>query len=169
MKLTTQNTRSLKSKTLGLALAAVLIPSGLAMAHDGGHRDNVRTADVRTDLSGHVEVVHQVPGGVITVGADWGKDHRRPVVAERREVVVERGYGRHHHREREVTVIREEPRRTVTLIRTEPPRPQVVVVEKRELQEVRDDGCNRDTMRDGNNRYYTDDREGRNRNVYVQK
>ncbi|GEM_PF-2503945 len=168
-----------KSKTLGLALAAILIPGGLALAHDGDRYNgydngsyNGRDAIVRRDLSGHVEVVHQVPGGVITVGADWGKDRRPPVVVERREVVeVERkhGHGWGCHKDREVTIIREEPRPIVTVIRTEPACPKVVVLEK---HEVHDDGCNRndgyresrresghDEYRDGDNHYYTDGRQ----------
>src|SRR5258706_2822652 len=102
MKLLTNNTgNSFKSKTLGLALAAVLIPGGLALAHDGGH-----PVIVRNDLSGHVEVVHQVPGGIITVGADWGKDRQPPVVVESREVVViakGHGHGPWPHHDRQVS------------------------------------------------------------------
>jgi hypothetical protein len=166
MKLTNTNTnKSLKSKTLGLALAAVLIPGGLALAHDGG-----RPMVTRGNVSGHVEVVHEIPGGTVVVGADWGKP-RPTVVVERREVVVvekEHRHGRGHHRDREITIIREEPRRNVTIIREEPRRnvtiirtvpvrPEVVVIEKRE---VRDEGCNRnEDVSGGNTQYYNDGKQ----------
>ena len=117
------NRKPLNIKLAGLAIAG-LLPLA-AQAHGG--------APAR--VSGEVQVVHEVPGGVITVGAEWG---RRPapqpqvvVVQDRRPdvVVIEkehgnhhrgRGYWKHHKREREVTVIRHvEPR----------PR-KVVVIEK---------------------------------------
>lgn len=153
MKLSNNN--SLKTKTMGLALAAVLIPGGLAMAND--HRP------MRGNLSGHVEVVHEIPGGVVTVGADWGRPRPTVVVQQPPQVVVVqqqpqpqvvviekdrghghgygRGYGHGHHRDREVTIIREEPRR-----------PQVVVVEKRV------ENCDRND-RGGNSHYYNDGRQ----------
>jgi hypothetical protein len=117
MKLLNNKTNSLKSKTLGLAMAAVLIP-GLAMA-SGGHRAG--------NLSGSVEVVHQVPGGVVTVGAEWGKRRNDPppvVIVQAPQpqvIVVEKDRGHHHKRDREVTIIREQPRRHVE---------KVVVIEK---------------------------------------
>ena len=212
MKLSNNN--SLKTKTMGLALAAVLIP-GLAMANDHRH------AGMPGNLSGHVEVVHEIPGGVVTVGADWGRPRPTVVVEQPPQVVVVqqqpqpqvvviekdrghghgygRGYGRGHHRDREVTIIREEPRR-----------PQVVVVEKRvencgrndrggtshyynDGRQVSVDRNGQDghyhyykdgnqvsedrTDRSGTYHYYEDahqvsiqdNRDGRNRNVYVQK
>ncbi|MDB5047521.1 MAG: hypothetical protein JWO30_592 [Fibrobacteres bacterium] len=168
--------QSFKSKTLGLVLAAALIPAGLAVANDG-YRSS--PAVVRSNVSGHVEVVHQVPGGVITVGADWGKQRPAPqvvVVENRRQVVVvEKKHGRGHaygHRDREVTivreaprrnvtVIREEPRRQVTIIKTEPSCPKTVVIEKRSDDHDYD-------RHDG--RYdRQDNRDGHQRNVYVRK
>jgi hypothetical protein len=109
MKLLNSKTNSLKSKTLGLAMAAVLIPGGLAMAGDGHH--------ARRNVSGSVEVVHQIPGGVVTVGAEWGKRRNDPppvVIVQQPQpqpqpqvIVVERE--RPRHRDREVTIIRNEP------------------------------------------------------------
>jgi hypothetical protein len=209
MKLSNKN-HSLKSKTLGLALAAVLIPGGLAMAHDGN-----RPMVTRGNLSGHVEVVHQIPGGTVVVGAEWGKPRPTVVVQQPPQVVVVQQqpqvvviekdhrhgwkHGRGHHRDREVTIIKEVPAR-----------PKVVVIEKRE---VHDHGRHHDdrshyyndgkqvsvdrqdhngqyhyykdanqvsetrTDRSGTYHYYEDarqvsiqdNRDGRNRNVYVQK
>jgi hypothetical protein len=176
---------NLKSKTLGLAMAAVLIPGGVAMAHDG--------AVVRKDLSGHVEVVHQVPGGTVVVGADWGKRREpAPVVVvqapPRREVVIiekehghghgrgrghdheygrgyDRGYDRNYdrgydrHEQRQVTIIKEVPRKQITIIKTVEQRPhrEVVVVEKR----VETVAYNHASIQD--------DRDGQLRNVYVRK
>src|SRR4051812_43591075 len=88
--------KTLKSKTLGLALAAFLIPVGIASAHDGYRTPAV----VRTNVSGHVEVVHQVPGGVITVGADWGRQRPAPqvvVVKEQPQVIVVEQRHKHKH------------------------------------------------------------------------
>lgn len=119
MKLLNNKTISLKSKTLGLAMAAVLIPGGLAMAGDGHH--------ARRNVSGSVEVVHQIPGGVVTVGAEWGKRRNDPppvVIVQQPQpqvIVVEKDRGHHHKRDREVTIIREAPRRHVE---------KVVVIEK---------------------------------------
>ena len=154
MKLSNKN-NSLKSKTLGLALAAVLIPGGLAMAHDGN-----RPMVTRGNLSGHVEVVHQIPGGTVVVGAEWGKPRPTVVVQQPPQVVVVQQqpkvvviekdhrhgweHGRGHHKDREVTVIREEPRRHA--------RPQVVVVEKRV------ENCDRND-RGGNSHYYNDGKQ----------
>lgn len=127
------NLITLNLKLAGLALAGLLPLS--AQAH-GAPR-----------VSGEVQVVHEVPGGVITVGAEWGRrPEPRPqvvVVEDRRPevVVVEKRRGcdwkraRKHHRE--VTIIREEPRREVTIIRHEEPR-KVVVVEDRPACERRD-------------------------------
>jgi hypothetical protein len=192
--------RNLKSKTLGLALAAALIPAALASAHEGR-----APAIVRTNLSGHVEVVHQVPGGTVTVGADWGKQPRpapQVVVVQSRPqvVVVERENHRRfnrHGREREVTLIHERPSRQVTIIRNEPVRREVVVVENHA-----DATCGKQVSydhngQDGQYHYYKDanqvsetkvtqngtyhyyedanqvsiqdNRDGRERNVYVRK
>lgn len=118
MKLLNNKTNSLKSKTLGLAMAAVLIP-GLAMASDR-HRAG-------RNVSGSVEVVHQIPGGVVTVGAEWGNRRNDPppvVIVQQPQpqvIVVEKDRGHHHKRDREVTIIREQPRRHVE---------KVVVIEK---------------------------------------
>ena len=120
MKLLNNKTNTLKSKTLGLAMAAVLIPGGLAMAN-GGH-------SVHKNVSGRVEVVHQIPGGVVTVGAEWGKRRNDPppvVIVQQPQpqvIVVEKDRGHHHKRDREVTIIREQPRR--------PACEKVVVIEK---------------------------------------
>lgn len=132
MKHLNNKTGSLKSKTLGLAMAAVLIPGGMAMANGGHH--------VGKNVSGHVEVVHQIPGGVVTVGAEWGKRRNDPppvVIVQQPQpqvIIVEKEHGRHHKRDREVTIIREQPRKQVTIIKTVPARREavkkVVVIEK---------------------------------------
>ncbi|MEO6096543.1 MAG: hypothetical protein ABIW76_12885 [Fibrobacteria bacterium] len=155
MKLS-KNNNSLKSKTLGLALAAVLIPGGLAMAHDGN-----RPMVTRGNLSGHVEVVHEIPGGTGVVGAEWGKPRPTVVVQQPPQVVVvqqqpqvvviekDRGHGRGYHKNREVTIIREEQRRCA--------RPQVVVVEK---HVIRGRGHNHhDAGHGGNSHYYNDGKQ----------
>lgn len=128
MELSNPKPAKLNTTLAGLALAG-LLPLA-AHAHD--------TRRVGGNLSGEVQVTHEIPGGVITVGAEWG---RRPqpqpqvvVVQDRRPdvVVVEHGHGRGwehaHKRPRQVTIIHEEPRREVTIIRHEEPR-KVVVVE----------------------------------------
>ncbi len=169
MKLINNKTNSLKSKTLGLALAAVLIPAALASATDRNH-----PSSGRNNVSGHVEVVRQTPGGVVTVGVDWGKRRSDPppvvIVQEapRREVivvekVVERHHGRgyhkhqdkhykkhhgrghgygHHKQDREVTIIREVPRCE-----------KVVVVEERVQHDHGRD------HRNGNSNYYSDGKQ----------
>ena len=137
MKLSNHEPATFKAKTLGLAFAA-LIPVA-AQAHDGWNRYD---ADSRAHVSGTVEVTHQIPGGTLTVGAEWGKhsvpqpqvvvveNHRGPEV-----VVIEkehgRGHGRNWKRNREVTMVREEPRRQVVIVSEVPARQQVVVVEQR--------------------------------------
>lgn len=89
---------ALRTRALGLALAALLSPLGISQAMGSEHRRPVKV----TATSGHVEVVHQVPGGTIVVGVDFGRS--RPVVVEnRRTVVVEK---KSCHRHREVTVIK---------------------------------------------------------------
>lgn len=156
--------QTFKTKTLGLALAAFLIPAGIASAYDGGH-----SASGQKNLSGHVEVVKQVPGGTVTVGVQIGKQPRQPqvvVVRDEPKVIVvdkQRGHGwrdreerreyRDHHDRRDgryedrgygdrrVTVIHEEPRRRVTVIRTVPAHREVVVVKN-----------DRDYDRDGHQR-----------------
>ena len=221
MKDSNNKPATLKAKTLGLALAA-LIPAA-AQANDNWHRYD---AAPRANVSGTVEVTHQIPGGTITVGAEWGQrpapqpqvvvvqDHRRPEV-----VVIEKehgrghGYGRAHKHEREVTIIREEPRKVVII--KEVPARRVVVVEQKpacgaqvavvdhrgytESREYRDgnqvsvqkSGPNgsyqyykdanqvseQRTDASGSYHYYEDrnqvsiqdNREGRERNVYVRK
>ena len=119
----------LNVKLAGLALAG-LLPFA-AQAHDGrGPGANV---------SGEVQVTHEIPGGVISVGAVFGRQPQPQVVVvqpERRPdvVVIEKGHGRGwehaHKRERQVTIIHEEPRREVTIIRHEAPRTKTVVVER---------------------------------------
>lgn len=199
MKLNNTKTNSLKSKTLGLSLAAVLIPATLASATDRSH-----PSSGRHNVSGNVEVVRQTPGGVVTVGVDWGKRRSdpAPVVivqeAPRREVivvekVVERHHGRGHHKHhdkhynkhhgrghgyghhkqgREVILIREAPRREqVTIIKTVPACEKVVVVEERAQHDHHRD------HRNGSNNYYEDgnqvsiqeNRGGQQRQVYVRK
>lgn len=140
MELSNRKTLSRNTKVAGLALAG-LLPLA-AQAHDGWHRGP------GADLSGEVQVTHEIPGGVISVGAEWGsRPQPQPqvvVVQDRRPdvVVVDHGPGRgwehgrgcgrgweHAHKhEREVTIIHEEPAREVTVIRHEEPR-KVVVVE----------------------------------------
>jgi hypothetical protein len=182
MKLLNSKTNSLKSKTLGLAMAAVLIPGGMAMATDG-HA-------VRKNVSGHVEVVHQIPGGVVTVGADWGKRRNDPppvVIVQQPQpqvIVVEQQRGVPHKRDREVTIIREQPRQQVTIIKTVPARREVVkkvvVIEKnghgrndnhhddRRDNHGRNDHDRKghdfsdgriDKMHGGDNHYYTDGKQ----------
>ena len=106
-----QSTKTfLKTRTLGLALVALLSPLSLNLAQGSEHRRPVKV----TSTSGHVEVVHQIPGGIIVVGVDFGRS--RPVhVENRRTVVVEK---KPCHRHREVTIVREVPRREVTVIKT---------------------------------------------------
>jgi hypothetical protein len=174
-------TYTLKSRTLGLALAAALIP---ALASANGHT----APSARKDLSGHVEVVHQVPGGTVTVGAEWGKQHRpQPtvVVVEQRPqvVVVEREIrGRHQHG-RKVVLVREQPRRITAIERA--PRREVVVVEKRGLRgnaygkpsRIVERVSYHDKGGNGGSRYrqetreviLRDDRDGHSRNVYVRR
>lgn len=150
--------RSIKSKTLGLAFAAVLIPAAMASANPG-HRQ-VGPAN----LSGHVEVVHQVPGGTVTVGADWGKQPRPApqvvvVQSQPQVVVVEReNHGRfhRHRRDREVTIIHERPSRQVTVIRSEPVRREVVVVENRADAACGRPEVIREDRRSGDSHYYND-------------
>jgi hypothetical protein len=130
MELSNLNPLNMKTKLAGLALAGLLPLT--AQANDGRHSRGV------SRVSGEVEVVHQIPGGVITVGAEWGHrpqpqpqvvvvQDRRPdvvVVHENRRpdvVVIERGHGHRgwkhgHKRNREVTIIRhEEPRKVVVV------------------------------------------------------
>jgi hypothetical protein len=185
------------AKTLGLALAAFLLPAA-ASAHG--------PVAVKKDLSGHVEVVHQMPGGTIVVGADWGKPKPAPqvvvvkespkviVVKEQPKVVVVEKHGHHYgrHKDRDVTIIRETPRRQVTVIKqepahrqvtivkTEPVHEKVVVVEKRGDSQYYNDGKQVSYQHngpDGAYHYYEDanqisiqdNRDGRQRNVYVRK
>ena len=127
MKLTNNIPAKLNLKVAALALAG-LLPLA-AQAHDRGPGANV---------SGEVQVTHEIPGGVITVGAVFGRQPQPQVVVvqDRRPdvVVVEHGHGRgweHAHKhERQVTIIHEEPRREVTVIRHEEPRTRTVVVEQ---------------------------------------
>ena len=87
----------LKTRTLGfglvLFLATLLTPFGRTFAHGN---ENHRPVKV-TATSGHVEVVHQIPGGTIRVGVDYGRA------------------GTGH---RDVTIVHQEPRREVTVIKT---------------------------------------------------
>jgi hypothetical protein len=125
MKLTNLNPLKLNTKMAGLALAG-LLPLA-AHAHDGWNRRGPGA-----NVSGEVQVVHEIPGGVISVGAVFG---RRPepqpqvvVVQDRRPdvVVIEREHGRgrgweHAHKHaREVTIIRHEERRPRTVIVEQP-------------------------------------------------
>lgn len=124
MKNLTLKSWNLKSKLAAMTLAGLFPIS--ALANDGSHR---REAPVQ--VSGDVQMTHDIPGGVITVGAEWGHRHQPDVVVvENRKpdvVIVEndrdrdhgrgsmhgRGWERHHGCDREVTVVREEPRREV--------------------------------------------------------
>jgi hypothetical protein len=190
-------TQNANAKTLGLALAAFLLP---AAASANG------PVVVKKDLSGHVEVVHQMPGGTVVVGADWGKPKPAPQVVVVKEspkvivvkeqpkvVVVEKRGQAYGHRNREVTVIHQAPRRQVTIIKhepvrrevtivkTEPVREKVVVVEKRNSDsQYYNDGKQVSYQHngpDGAYHYYEDanqisiqdNRDGRQRNVYVRK
>ena len=145
MKLSNGKTGSFKSKTLGLAMAAVLIPGSMAMA-SGRHGG--------PNVSGQVEVVHQVPGGVVTVGAEWGRRRNDPppvVIVQAPQpqvIVVEKDRGHHHKRDREVTIIREQPRRHVE---------KVVVIEKHGGHGRHDRHENRG--RGGDSHYYNDGKQ----------
>ncbi|HKP98508.1 MAG TPA: hypothetical protein VJ385_22450 [Fibrobacteria bacterium] len=169
-------TQTLKSRTLGLALAAFLIPAGMASAHDRA------PAIVKTNLSGHVEVVHQVPGGVVTVGADWGKQRQAPqvvVVEERPQVIiVEKRGRRYNHRDhrdhgrdrnREVTLIREQPRRQVTVIHQEPRRRVTVIHQesRRQVTIVKTVPARKEVVVVRKHDDHGYDRDGRQRIVYV--
>jgi hypothetical protein len=133
MELSNLNPLNLKPKLAGLALAGLLPLS--AQANDWHHSRGV------SRVSGEVEVTHQIPGGVITVGAEWGHrpqpqpqvvvvQDRRPdvvVVHEQRRpdvVVIEKGHGRDwghsHKRNREVTIIRHEEPRKVVVVQNQP-------------------------------------------------
>lgn len=109
-----------KSRALSLGLAAILLATGLAMADRG---EGYRRPGEQVAASGHVEVVHQVPGGTVSVGVEIGRP--RPVVVQPQPTVVVVEH--ESHRPREVTIIHEEPRceaprheeREVTVIRTE--------------------------------------------------
>ncbi len=155
------DSRDKKSKTLGLALATMLVPAAMASAYVG----HAAPVAVRSDLSGHVEVVHQVPGGTVTVGADWGKQ-RRPepavvVVQEPPQVVEVREIHHRRHHGREVTIIHEQPREQVTVIREQPARREVVVVENRPGrggEYDRPDGV-REERRPGDDHYYHDGKQ----------
>lgn len=204
-----ENTSS-KLKLQALALAALL-----PMAAQASDRWEHRRA--RQDLSGSVEVTKEVPGGVITVGAEWGKprpevvvvENRRPevVVVENRrpEVIViekERGHGRRHHYghkhhrhgHKHVTVIREVPREVV-IVKERPACGPATVVEhvhrdahQVSVQRTSEHGTyhyykdgnqvsERRTGPDGTYHYYEDahqvsiqdNRDGKQRNVYVRK
>jgi hypothetical protein len=188
MELSNKKPATLKSKTLGLALAAALLPL-TAQANDRSHYQ----AAPRANLSGTVEVTHQIPGGVITVGAEWGRPKPQVVVVQDRRpdvvgvemrqsqvVVVGKERGRSHKRNREVTIVREEPRRKVVVVREEP-RPQVVVVKtvpaRKEVVVVQQAGCGKPVEVVKETRYYggashvsiQENRDGRLRNVYVRK
>jgi len=191
MKLTNLNPK-LNLKIAGLALAG-LLPFA-AQAHDRGPDAN---------LSGEVEVTHQIPGGVISVGAVFGRQPQpQPqvvVVQDRRPdvVVVEkehgRGWERAHKRERQITIIHEEPRREVTVVRHEEPRRYTQSHEWSDGRQVSVDrqgpAGNYHYYSDGNQvsedkqgpngnyHYYEDahqvsvqdNRDGHQRNVYVRK
>jgi hypothetical protein len=175
MELSNLNPLNLKTKLAGLAVAGLLPLT--AQANDWHHSRGV------SRVSGEVAVTHQIPGGVITVGAEWGHrpqpqpqvvvvEDRRPdvvVVQDRRPdvvvvhdrrpdvVVIEKGHGhgwRHgHKRHREVTVIRHEAPR------------KVVVVENRASCNRRDEGYTRShEWSDG--RQVSVDRQGPNGNYH---
>ena len=138
MELSNLKPLNLKTKMAGLALAGLLPLT--AQAGDFHRHRGV------SNVSGEVEVTHQIPGGVITVGAEWGRrpqpqpqvvvvQDRRPDVVvvheERRRpdvVVIEKGHGRGcgrgwehaHKRNREVTIIRHEEPRKVVVIENRP-------------------------------------------------
>jgi len=113
MNLSNNTRKSFNLKTLGLPLATVLMTAGLAAAHG-----NDRAKPIGS-VSGHVEVVKHVPGGVVTVGAEWGRP--RPVnpptvvvVEQRPQVVV---VEKVRPQPRKVVVVREAPRRHVTVVK----------------------------------------------------
>jgi hypothetical protein len=173
-------TQTANTKTLGLALAAFLLPAAASA--------NGPTV-VKKDLSGHVEVVHQMPGGTVIVGADWGKPKPAPqvvvvkespkvvVVKEKPKVVVveKRGHA-YGHRDREVTVIRKAPRRQVTVIKNEPVRRAATIVKTEPAHEKKVVVVQKSDA-SGSYHYYEDadrisiqdNRDGRQRNVYVRK
>ncbi|MEO7424394.1 MAG: hypothetical protein ABI036_04355 [Fibrobacteria bacterium] len=149
--------RNIKSGTLGLALAAVLIPAALASANPG------RAHGIPANVSGHVEVVHQVPGGTVTVGAEWGRQPRPApqvvvVQSQPQVVVVERG-NHCHRRDREVTIIHERPSRQVTVIREQPARREVVVVENHGDAACGRPEVIREERRSGDSHYYNDGKQ----------
>ena len=127
--------KTLNGKTSNLKLQALALAALLPMAAQASDRWEHR--DSRSNLSGRVEVSHEIPGGVITVGADWGRQRPQPqvVVVEnsRPEVIViekDRGHGRgrHHHHNRHVTIVREQPRQVIIV--KEQPREVVIVKEE---------------------------------------
>jgi len=191
MKLANNKTLNLKTTLAGLALVGFL-PLAAKAGGIQTHRD--RTA---ANLSGEIQISHQTPGGVITVGAEWGQrpqpqvvivKERQPqpqvvIVKERRPevVVVEKRHGREwgHGPKRD--------RREVTVVRKEPVRPKVVVVDNRDC--ARQEQVVRHEYRDGKQvsidekgpngtyHYYEDahqvsiddNRDGNLRHVYVRK
>jgi hypothetical protein len=191
METSNPKTLNLKTTVAGLALAGLL---PLAANADGGRPMRDRGARV----SGEVSVTHQIPGGVITVGAEWG---RRPqpqpqvvVVQDRRPdvVVIDKGHGRDwehaHKRNREVTIVREAPRRKVVVVEHRPAaREKVVVVENKSCDrpaaavthEYRDGRQVSIDRRGPNGTYHyyedahqvsiDDNRDGNMRHVYVRK
>ncbi len=217
MELSNRNPLNLKPKMAWLALAGLL---PLAAQADVGRPYRDRGARV----SGEVQVTHQIPGGTVTVGAEWGRrpqpqvvvvQDRRPdvVVAHDHKpevVVVERRHGhghdwkRHHKRDREVTIIREErrPVREKVVVVEKPSCAKPVVVEERGYSRSHEWSDGRQVSVDrqgpnGNYHYYKDgnqvsvdkqgpngsyhyyedasqvsirdNRDGRERNVYVRK
>lgn len=121
---------------LGLALvaAATLIPAGNAAAD---HLDR----EFYPAASGRVEVVKGIPGGVVTVGAEWGRP-REVIVREEPRVVVVR-------EQPQVVVVKEKTcPRQVTIIEAPQNHPcrRDVIVERRI---VRDDCRRGDTHRHG--------------------
>jgi hypothetical protein len=128
--------KTLNNKTGNLKFQALALAALLPLAAQAS--DRMVHRGVRNDLSGHVEVTKQIPGGVITVGAEIGKprpqvvvvEQRRPeviVVEQRRpEVVVieqrrpeviviekDRGHRHNGHGNKHVTVVREHGRKIV--------------------------------------------------------
>jgi hypothetical protein len=170
-----------KSCIRHLAMAALFTPLGLVFAHDRyAHQPALVTS-----TSGHVEVVHQIPGGVVTVGVEFGRP-KPVIVEERHEVVVERPC----HRQREVTIIRERPRRHHN---------EVIVIKTTGQDRCRKRGMTsyQTSSQNGSEHYYEDanqvsyqsndqagsyhyyedanqvsvqdNRNGQNRNIYVRK
>lgn len=111
MKTRTLN-NNLKTRTLGLLIAALAPTAALADGYHHAHR--TRGAEV----TGTVVVSKEIPGGVITVGATIGKPRPEVVVVQERAP-------------QKVVIIEKEPvREKVIIVKERPVEKKVVIVEK---------------------------------------